>query len=231
MGRFLSDQCKLSPASIAWLNLVQIDTSSPPAFSISSPSPYLFQGYNMDDDDDAVGDVQDDDTDDGFTQPLPKWPQFRHLVMHDTSCPLFPYQLSQCNVEFTCHNLPVSMIFWKRKNHLSISCHDTSYPRMTKIEINLLVNILPLWASTEWPQSPHLVLTWYVPTNPRFLALPHIAVRPSPVPKLPENLCPAHAPPYGALNLFITLIDKVKGRSWYFEATCCSVIVVWWFAL
>ena len=49
MGRFLSDQCKLSPASIAWLNLVQIDTSSPPAFSISSPSPYLFQGYNMDD--------------------------------------------------------------------------------------------------------------------------------------------------------------------------------------
>ena len=48
-----------------------------PHLLLLSQSPLHLHIFSKDtiwtiDDDDAVGDVQDDDTDDGFTQPLPK---------------------------------------------------------------------------------------------------------------------------------------------------------------
>ena len=92
MGRFLSDLIT------RWKLSLRSRSSSSNRLIISClllPYPDLFQGHDVvADDDDAAADVQDDDTDDGFTQRLPTLhtSDLKPPPCHDTSPPLFPFQ-------------------------------------------------------------------------------------------------------------------------------------------
>ena len=123
-----SDQCELSLRSSSSSNWLII-------CCFLFPDPDLFQGhdYDGDDHDDAVADVQDGDTDDGFTHQLP--------TLHTGD--LNPASLS-------CHELsPVSL-----PTNCPMQCHTASPHDFLK---SFVVFSCP--STDEWPQSLHLVLT------------------------------------------------------------------------
>ena len=79
----------------------------------------------------------------------------------------FPHCTSDLNpASLSCHELsPVSL-----PTNCPMQCHMVSPHDFLK---SFVVFSCP--STDEWPQSLHLVLTWFVPTNPPFPALPHIA--------------------------------------------------------
>ena len=141
---------------------------------------------------------------------MPRW---HWLWVHPTTSPLHTSDLNPANLSWH-QSLLVSSQFPHLLSYQLLYCaHLFSNLNLLR-HMYLFVDPLHHTANESTSESNplHLALTWFVRGTET--SFPNIAEysRP-PVPKLPSNLCLAHASlPYGALNLFISLKEKVKGR-------------------
>lgn len=169
MGRFLSDLIT------RWKLLLRRSSSSNRLIMscLLLPDPDLFQGHDVvADDDDAAADVQDDDTDDRFTQRLPTLhtSDLKPPPCHDTSPPLFPIQpiaTMQCHMFSPAKDIVSDIL-------KSLSWHESSLVSLGRPIVTML-HMSHGVSSQRYPASAENILKVSLFFHPPFFGVTSIS--------------------------------------------------------